>query len=647
MCFSLGVFAHVDHGKTTLSENILLASGALKSAGRVDKKTALLDFSPAERDRGISVFSGSAFFEYMGRDITLIDTPGHMDFFPKAERALMTVDCAVLTVSAKEGAESGTENAVRAFKERNLPFFVFLNKCDLPSADIEGAVKSLDEITGGVVDFSEGFSEKGFSESLMERLCDEDDFLTELYLNGDFDGDKWTKRASELIESGRLHPMFRGSALSCTGVKELMEGICSLFPRSDIGESFGGTVCKITVEDGQIMTHVKITSGSLKVKDNVTSKYGDFKVQAIMRPFGQKMIRTDRAQKGMTVALTGLSGIPIGAALGCGKEFSSKHTPIMTCSVTGERDSYTLLKCFKELELEEPLLNPREEGGALHIDISGEIEQEVIKSEFPLRFGFGIDFGKRRMIYKETLKSPVLGCGHFEPLRHYSEIHFLMLPAEHGSGISYESDVHINDFPKNYQNLVEDYVMQNPHKGVLTGSELTDVRIILEAGRFDLKHTFSGDLFESASRAIRQGLMEGECILLEPFYSFELKTEPNIAGKVLKDLTLLKAEAELLQESDGSAVIKGRGSAEKIEEYSKVFMSMTSGRGIMRHSFIGYYPSPFEKEIIESVGYDAESDRSVTADSVFFDKGTGYNVPWDKVKNLMHTKVQALSAYLK
>lgn len=652
---AVGVLAHVDAGKTTLSEQLLYFSGTLRAAGRVDRKDTLLDHSPIERDRGITVFSDQAPFSWEGRSFTLVDTPGHTDFSGEMERALSVLDCAVLVVSAAEGVQAHTQTLWRLLEERKVPTLVFLNKMDRAGADPDRVKWELERLGGPRFPDLTGLLPKagGLSPQAMEVLAEAEDSLLEAYLSGEPDPAFFLSRAGALTAQRELFPLFSGSALRGEGVEELLHGLALLAPEppGERDAPFSGRVYQIRREKGGRAACLKVEQGVLRPRDTVEVPGGLEKCGELWRYGGEKREPLKEAGPGCICAVTGLQAVKAGDRIGEGAGEASAFAlrPLLSSQVLFDPTQVpppVMLSRFRELEDEEPLLSVswNQQAGELQVQVMGEIQLEVLREVARERWGAEIDFAPCSVLYRETLSAPVVGVGHFEPLRHYAEVHLRLAPGPRGSGIVFRSQCHQDDLAPNWQNLIETHVLEKAHKGVLTGAPLTDVEVTLLSGRAHLKHTEGGDFREAVYRAIRQGLMMGResCVLLEPYYEVEAECSFGELGRVQSDLLRLGCRCGAPWEGEGVQRLHARGPVRTLMEYPKEFQVLTRGRGRLSLSFGGYEPCRDQERIVPEIGYDPERDVENTPDSVFCSHGAGYPVKWSEAPAHMHLPVEEI-----
>ncbi len=636
---TIGIFADVDAGKTTLSESILYLSGAVRKRGRVDTGDAFLDTHELEKQRGITIFSKQAVFDFGNTHFYLVDTPGHADFAAEAERAVSILDAAVLLVSAADGAAAHTELLWKLLKAKKVPTLVFVNKTDLAGFDKQTLIKQLHRrLSDKLCDFTLPDDER------IEAAAFCSDSLIESY---DKNGTLTAAELSRAVMGRELFPMYFGAALKDQGVSELLSALdCYIKPQPP-QEEFSARVFKIERDaDGKRMTCVKLTGGSLKVRQ--TLKYRgasgvpiEEKLARIRIYSGGKFTEVDKAEQGDVVSLLGLTSTYAGQGLGSRTDsLSGKLRPVISCAVypPSGTDNFTLLSKLYELREEDPALEVgfNERLGEITLGLMGEMQTEIIKSEMKRRFGLEITVGEGRIMYKETIAEPVEGCGHFEPLRHYAEVHLILSPLPQGSGIVFDTAVSEDLLDRNWQNLIISSLKSKEHIGVLTGSPITDMKITLSAGRAHPKHTEGGDFREAAWRAVRQGLMKGKSVLLEPYFSFRLTVPTEQLGRAMSDLDFMGAEMSQPEEESGMSVISGKAPAAKLRSYSSEVAAFTKGHGSLSLENAGYAPCRNADEVIAECGYDAEADLANTADSVFCSHGSGDVVNWAEADEKMH-----------
>jgi len=661
---ALGILAHVDAGKTTLSEGILYLTGSIRKLGRVDNRDAFLDTYELERARGITIFSKQAVFELGDSKVTLLDTPGHVDFSAEMERTLQVLDYAVLVVSGADGVQGHTETLWRLLQRYHVPVFVFVNKMDQNGTDRDALMAELKKrLHENCVAFDgEGLADR---ETWLEEVAMCDETVLERYLE---EGDVEEADIRRLIVERKVFPCFFGSALKLLGVEELLKGIEKY--GVTIGESvdgetkagvkgnaaeaaggagapgqFGARVYKISRdEQGNRLTHMKIVSGVMKVKDMLVLGEGkEEKVNQIRIYSGTKFEAVNQAEPGDICAVTGPVSTYAGQALGAAAEGEQPMLePVLTYQIIlpEEVDAHVMLGKLRQLEEEEPQLHIvwNEALGEIQAQVMGEVQIEVLRSLIGQRFGVDVRFGAGNIVYKETIARPMEGVGHYEPLRHYSEVHLWMEPGEPGSGLQFDTDCSEDVLDRNWQRLIMTHLEEKKHVGVLTGAEITDMKITLIAGKAHLKHTEGGDFRQSTYRAVRQGLMEAGCRLLEPHYQFRLEVPSDCIGRAMTDIERMYGKFQPPELDGEMAVICGSGPVAAMRDYQMEVISYTRGRGKWNCSLKGYELCHNEAEIVAAAGYDPELDLDNPTGSVFCAHGAGFVVPWDMVKDYMHVE---------
>lgn len=626
-----GIFAHVDSGKTTLSEALLYSAGEIRNLGRVDRRDTFLDTDRLERERGITIFSKQARLRFDDTEITLLDTPGHVDFSPEAERVMQILDCAVLVISGTDGVQSHTETLWRLLEKYHVPVFIFVNKMDLPGADRKQVMNELKRrLDYRCVDFSETSSEEFFGE-LAE--CDE------ILMNIFFESGKACKEdVTEAIYRRCLFPCRFGSALKMDGVDGFISTFISCSKGFEGKKAFGAKVFKISEDSqGNRLTHMKVTGGNLKVKTAV----GEEKINQIRIYSGEKYTSVSEVYAGEVCAVTGLSRTFSGQGLGEESDSAAPSLePVMTyrIEITDSTPEYTALTYLRKLEEEEPQLKIvlSEQTREIHAQIMGEIQIEILRSIISERFGMSVEFGQGSIAYKETIAAPIEGVGHYEPLKHYAEVHLILEPLECGAGLRFESDCSEDVLDKNWQRLVLTHLEEKIHVGVLTGSPITDMRIKLVSGKAHQKHTEGGDFRQATYRAVRQGLRSAESILLEPWYDFRLEIPSENIGRAMSDLQRMNAEYESPLTENDTTVICGSAPVSEIGGYQSDVNSYSHGVGRIVCTFKGYAPCRNTDEVVARIGYDCDSDVENSADSIFCSHGAGFVVKWNEVGEHMH-----------
>lgn len=639
-----GILAHVDAGKTTLSEALLFQSGWLKKLGRVDHQDAFLDTFALERSRGITIFSKQAQLPLETMTLTLLDTPGHVDFSSEMERTLQVLDYAILVISGTDGIQAHTRTLWKLLEKYHVPVFIFVNKMDLSHI---GKDALLGELRRGLnehcVIFDSGTESSEFSDDVA--MCDE--LVLNKYLETGLLGDS---DISKLISQRKLFPCFFGSALKLDGVDKLLSSLERYTEAPHYPSEFGAKIYKISRDmQGNRLTHLKVTGGSLKVKaalSNQRDGLSEFdvwheKADQLRIYSGTKFEAVDIVEAGSICTVTGLSQTFPGQGLGCeaGSEAPTLE-PVLTyrLDLPDNWPAQLALPQLKQLEEEDPQLHITwsEQLREIHVQIMGAVQLEIIAELISQRFGMTVEFGEGSILYRETISAPIEGVGHFEPLRHYSEVHLLLEPQERGSGLSFATTVSGDELDGNWQRLILTHLYEKNHLGVLTGSPITDMKITLIAGRGHLKHTEGGDFREATYRAVRQGLMQAESVLLEPWYSFRLELPANQLGRAMSDLQRMSAEVESPELIGDEAVLIGAAPVSQLGDYATEVTAYTKGMGRLSFTLKGYEPCHNGGKIVEQIAYDPERDLENTPDSVFCAHGAGFTVKWDQVREYMH-----------
>ncbi len=638
----IGILAHVDSGKTTLSEAMLFRSGEIRRLGRVDHGDAFLDTNEIEKEKGITIFSKQAEFTSGGAEITLLDTPGHIDFSTEAERTLQVLDYAVLVISGTDGVQSHTETLWDLLDRYEVPVFIFVNKMDISSFERKSLMDELKaKLSDGCVDFSDrssaDFAEECAvcSERLMEEALSDESVSDEA--------------VSEAVRDRTLFPCFFGSALKLEGIDEFIEALDVYTQETVYPEGFGAKVFKISEdEQGKRLTHMKITGGTLKVKDRIEGRERDGerweeKADRIRIYSGDKARAVDEAYPGMVCAVTGLTKTYPGEGLG---NESDSDIPVLEPVLTyrveldEKTDVHTALMDLRKIEEEEPQLHIiwNEHLKEIHIQLMGEVQIEVLRRIIFERFGMKVGFGRGSISYRETIAAPVVGIGHFEPLRHYAEVHLLLEPLQRGEGLKFETSCPEDMLDRNWQRLVLTHLKEKAHLGVLTGSPITDMRITLIAGRAHKKHTEGGDFRQATYRAVRQGLRSAESVLLEPWYRFRLEVPQENIGRAMTDIQNMGGSFEAPRTNGETSVISGSVPVSEMRDYHTELTNYTRGRGRLFTTLDGYRECHNAEEVIAEIGYDADGDIENPADSVFCSHGAGFIVKWDEVKDHAHVE---------
>ena len=624
-----GILAHVDAGKTTLAEAMLYRTGKLRKIGRVDHGDTALDTHTLERERGITIFASQAVFSTDKIEVTLLDTPGHVDFSSETERTLSVLDYAILVISGLDGVQSHTLTLWKLLKLYNVPTFVFVTKMDFARKSREEIIENLNsELDGEFVDFGD---EEAVSENMA--LCSES--LMEKYLSGEEIDEK---EIAEAIKLRKIFPCFFGSGLKLDGIDKFIKALEEYTIQPEYPEGFGAKVFKISHDpQGVRLTHIKVTGGSVKVREMI----GDEKISGIRIYSGAKFTTADEVGSGGICALTGLDKTHNGQGLGF-EDAGEKPTlePVMNYRVVlpDGCDADTLLPKLRELEEEDPQLHVTWNSHLkeIHVGLMGEVQAEILKSIVAERFGVKIDIDSGRVMYKETVENKVEGVGHYEPLRHYAEVHLIMEPLPRGSGLVFKTDCSEDTLDRNWQRLILMHLGEKQHLGVLTGSPITDMKITLAAGRAHIKHTEGGDFRQATYRAVRQGLMQAKSKLLEPYFSFRLEVPSEQIGRAINDIRMKSGSFESPEESGGISVLSGRAPVTELNGYASEVAAYTGGRGRLYCESAGYDDCHNAEKVIAELAYDPEADLENTPDSVFCAHGGGFGVKWNKVGEYMH-----------
>ncbi len=639
----IGILAHVDSGKTTLSEALLYQSGNISRLGRVDHRNSFLDTFSLERNRGITIFSKQAVLKYKDTEFTLLDTPGHVDFSAETERTLQVLDYAVLVISATDGIQSHTQTLWKLLAKYNVPCFIFINKMDLDGADREQVVSELKtKFSDGCVDFDRNNTSE-FYENIA--LCDEK-LLNQYYESETIKKDD----IITCIKNRKIFPCRFGSALKLEGVVEFLECLYSYTETPKYSSEFAGKVYKISEDKGQRLTFLKITGGSLKVKEILKSDKNEHseKVNQIRIYSGDKFSTVDKAAAGTVCAVTGITFAGPGDGLGTEENTGLPVLePVLTyrLELPDDINVHTALEKMKILEAEDPQLKVvwNERPGEIQVQLMGDVQLEVLQSIIAERFGINVFFGKGNIIYKETIEDTVEGVGHFEPLRHYAEVHLLLKPAKRDSGIVFKSNCKEDLLDKNWQRLILTHLYEKTHIGVLTGSPITDMEITLVSGKAHAKHTEGGDFRQATYRAVRHGMRCAKSVLLEPVYEFTLEVPTENIGRAMTDIQRMHGNFSTPETTGDCSVISGTAPVSTMYDYSREVIQYTHGKGKLICTLKGYEPCHNADEVIENIGYDCDSDTDNSCDSVFCSHGAGYTVKWNEVKSHMHLP-SALSA---
>ncbi|MGL5149336.1 MAG: GTP-binding protein [Clostridium sp.] len=639
---TFGIFAHVDSGKTTLSEQILFHTNVIRTKGRVDHKDSFLDNHKIEKERGITIFSEMAMFNYKNEEYILIDTPGHIDFSPEMERVIDVLDFAILVISAVEGVQGHTETLWDLLKKHKIPTIIFINKTDREGADV---LKVKEEIKNTLCN-NIFMAKEELDEEDIEGIAENYEELLEEYLENGYSKELWREKIIYGVNNIELYPVLSGSALNDIGVSETLEVMNELFKsKYNDNEELKLSVFKIRHDNkGERVTFIKVLGGKIKVKDEITYNFNGEelkeKINSIRVYNGNRFIITNEAVAGDIVGVIGISSLKCGEGIGIEGFNNFEMVPTLKGKVIYDeklnpRDVY---RDFRILESEEGTLNVsfNEENKEINISIMGKIQLDVLKEEVLERFSYNVDFGDPEIIYKETIKGEVYGYGHFEPLRHYSEVALKIEEGKRGEGIIFKSECHTDYLNYGHQNLIRTHIFEKPHKGILTGSTLTDVIITLVDGRAHNKHTSGGDFREATKRALWQGLEKAENIILEPYYEFKFEVDMDLMGRVLSDIQKMNGDFNEPVPIGDRIIVRGRGPVSSFMNYPLEFQAFTKGRGKINLKFLGYFECHNTEEVIEKIGYDKKAEREYTSTSIFCSKGEGFLVPFDKCEEYMH-----------
>lgn len=636
---TVGITAHVDSGKTTLAEAMLYSAGEIRKLGRVDNGSSFLDTDSIERDRGITIFASQAELSAGDKHITLLDTPGHIDFSAETERTMRVMDCAILVISGTDGVQSHTLTLWKLLRKYEVPVFIFVNKMDLIGADRASILEKLRrQLSDGCTDFTVSADE------LSENAAACDEALMEEYLEK---GALTDESIAKAIAERKIFPCFFGSALKMDGVEDFLAALGRYTTEPERSAVFGAKVYKIAYDSkGTRLTHLKIMGGALYVRDEVT--YTDAegnevtgKVSSVRFYSGEKFRTADAAEAGEVCAVTGLDNTFAGQGIGCIRNSErAVLEPVMTYKIQfpPEKNAYDVLRDMRRLEDEDPQLHIvwNEQLREIHIQLMGAVQLEVLSRVISEKFGYEVTFGSGAVAYKETIAAEAEGVGHYEPLRHYAEVHLLMTPLPAGSGLQFGSDCSEDVLDRSWQRLILTHLEEKPHLGVLTGSPVTDMKITLASGKAHLKHTEGGDFRQATYRAVRQGLRTAGCVLLEPYYDYELEVPSEFVGRAIADLQHMSAEFSTPETAGDMSVIKGSAPVSELSGYQTELIGYTRGKGRLSCVNAGYRPCHNAEEVIAERAYDCDGDLENSADSVFCSHGAGYVVKWDEVPQHMH-----------
>ena len=636
----IGLLAHVDAGKTTLAESLLYHTGAIRKMGRVDHQNAFLDTYELERARGITIFSKQAGFTLGDREVVLLDTPGHVDFSAEMERTLQILDYAVLIIGGTDGVQGHVETLWRLLRQYKIPVFLFINKMDQDGANPAEILKELQgRLDEKCIDFTASQPQEEFMENLA--MCDET--VLETYLE---EGEISKEQVRELIARRKVFPCYFGSALKSQGIQEFLEGLETYTKVPDYPDTFGAKVYKISRDEkGSRLTHMKITGGSLKVKQVLSGEDWEEKADQIRIYSGAGFEAVKEVPAGAVCAVTGLTRTHAGQGLGIEQTSGEPLLiPVLNYEIQlpEECDVHQMFLKLRQLEEEEPELhivwNPQL--NEIHAQVMGEVQIEILKNMIQERFGISVEFGSGNIVYKETIEEPVEGTGHFEPLRHYAEVHLLLEPGEQGSGLEFAVSCSEDMLDKNWQRLILTHLEEKAHKGVLTGSDITDMKITLVAGKAHLKHTEGGDFRQATYRAVRQGLRKARSVLLEPVYEYRLEVPSDMVGRAMTDIQKMYGTFQGPEIEGEMSVLTGVAPVVTMGGYQSEVTAYTRGRGRLSCTLKGYQPCHNAEEVIEAAGYEPDADMENPTGSVFCAHGAGFVVNWDEVDTYAHIQTE-------
>lgn len=649
---TIGIIAHVDAGKTTLCERLLHHTNVIGSFGRVDHKNTHLDNHKIEKERGITVFSEQAVINYKDDTYFLIDTPGHIDFSAEMERNLMVMDYAVIIISAVEGIQGHTETVWKLLQRHNIPTFFFINKIDREGADIDKVFQEIkDNLTENTAIIN-GKLEDELEESFIETVADLDYELLDMYLEGEYDKGTWIKHTKILMKELMFYPCFTGSALQDTGIIEFWDNLHILTETNYKSNSeFQGRIFKIRHDNtGNRVSFIKINNGNLSIKDEITYNINGIeyteKINEIRLYSGNEYTSIETSKSGSLIGITGLSNTFVGMNIGEFKDNNNElifdMLPALKSKLIYDSKTHStdIINALKILNAEDPMLKYEWNSSfkEIHINVMGVIQLEVLKEVLLERFEVNVNFEQPGILYKETIMSSVIGRGHFEPLKHYAEVHLQIEPLSKNSGIVFANLCSNDNLSKGNQNLVEQHIFEREHRGLLTGNPITDIKITLINGRGHNKHTSGGDFREATYRALRQGLEKTKSEILEPFYEFKIKIDTDYLGKVLSDIQRLNGIFDPPHSNENSVTVTGKAPVSSFMNYPKELLALSSGKGLINLRFIGYDICHNTKDIIDKFSYNKDTDPEYSSSSVFCSKGQAYTVMWDKADNEMHCK---------
>lgn len=632
---TIGILAHVDAGKTTFSEQLLYHTKSIQKRGRVDHQDSHLDVHLIEQQRGITVYADEATFDYNGNAYTLIDTPGHVDFSAEMERALLALDGAILVIDGSDGVQGHTDTIWSLLQKHQIPTLIFINKMDHPNANVQAVERDIREKLT-----KQAISVPSWQASIEDFAMLQDETM-DIYLEERYQLEDWQQAMTTAFMSRSFFPILYGSALKDEGIEWFIEVLDTLLqPQVKIGD-LQAVIYKIRhIEQNQRVAFVKVKRGQLQVRQSISLLEETHKITQLRKYNGMKYEELQQAEAGQTVAVIGLKNAQVGMVLGESKQHTPVLTPTLRAKVISHADTHPkeMLTLFRLLEAEDPALGVewQEATQEITLKIMGKIQLEVMRQVFEERFSLEISFDQPTIIYKETIAEQVNGYGHFEPLKHYAEVHLRLEPAPRGTGISFESICHANDLTLGNQRAVGQILQEGGHHGLLTGSEVTDLKITLLTGRAHQKHTEGGDFREATLRALRQGLEQVTNLLLEPYYQFVLKADMELLGRMMNDLTLMHAQVADPEILGNYAILKGQAPVSLLMDYPSQFAAYTNGKGSIQLRFAGYDVCHNVEEVIEHIAYKKDADPAYSSNSVFCAKGKGYTVPWQEAKQAMH-----------
>ncbi len=631
----VGILAHVDAGKTSLSESMLFLSGKIRNLGRVDNRDAYLDTHELEKRRGITIFSKQAVFSAGDTEITLLDTPGHVDFSAEMERTLQVLDYAILVISGADGIQGHTKTLWRLLQIYGIPVFIFINKMDQNGTDPAALLTQVKQELGDpCIAFDEPFSAEAHEQL---ALCDED--AMEAYLEH---GTLPSEEIQRLVTARKVFPVYFGSALKQLGVEGLMKGLGAYTVAPNYPETFGAKVFKISRDpQGNRLTHLKITGGVLRVKDSIKTEAWEEKINQIRIYSGERFEAVGSLAAGAVCAVTGLSASRAGEGFGAETVSGAPVLePVLSYKLILPEgvDEQVLLPKLRQLEEEDPSLRLvwNEILKEIHVQMMGEVQLEILQALIQERFDAAVTFGEGHIVYKETISEPCEGVGHFEPLRHYAEVHVLLEPGERGSGLQFAAACSEDLLDKNWQRLVLTHLQEKIHLGVLTGSPVTDLKITLVSGRAHNNHTVGGDFREATYRAVRQGLKAAKSVLLEPYYAFRLELPGSLVGKAMAAIDHMNGSCGITETQGDQVVLSGSAPVSAMQNYHREVVAFTKGHGRLTTTLQGYEVCHTSEAVISRIGYDSERDVENPTGSIFCQQGAGFYVPWDQVKDHMH-----------